>query len=152
MDYGFAIKGNNGDKISISFKNVYGFPHSTCYPGGYDTEAYIEIKSGSYQIKSTTWITTGELFELYQNFVKCNNLLSGKFNYNSYEHHLSIDIEYDMLGHVSVTGSFQENLFYENILQFEFISDQTYIPETLDSLKNIVEKYGDMNGIKKSDG
>ncbi|MBS1587933.1 MAG: hypothetical protein JSS82_20560 [Bacteroidetes bacterium] len=55
---------------------------------------------------------------------------------------------YDQLGHVDVSGSFSETNEYANELIFVFKSDQTFIANTLRELSAIVDKYGDMKGVK----
>ena len=58
-------------------------------------------------------------------------------------------ISYDNLGHLKINGSFQTNSILNNKLIFEFISDQSYISETLKNFQPIINKYGDNYGIKK---
>ncbi len=59
-------------------------------------------------------------------------------------------MEYDELGHVTIKGKFIENYMENNILNFEIVGDQTFIPSTIVELENIYKKYGDSKGIRNS--
>lgn len=144
----FSIIGENDNHIIIEFTKVFGFPEKTSHFGGYELQASLKIKSGNFNLKSSYYTSTGELFMFYEQLKKINEKVSGKANYSSYEANLKLDIEYDKLGHVNVSGSFIENTFYNNKLSFEFETDQTFITQTINDLKVIVDKYGGLKGVK----
>jgi hypothetical protein len=145
----FTVHGENGSHITISFEEVYGFPESTCHWGGYDVRTGIKIKSGNFQVDSNLWTSTGEIHGLYESLKSCNADLKGTVTYISYEGNLELKIDYDNMGHAGVSGRFSEQSQLENELRFEFNSDQTYLNSTINELRVIVDKYGDMKGIKK---
>ncbi|WP_143434986.1 WapI family immunity protein [Hymenobacter roseosalivarius] len=144
----FAIQGDSGDFLRLSFIEVYGFPNSTCPWGGYEVRATIQIKSGNYQVASTLWTSTGEIYTFFEELSKSNERLEGEARLNNYEHNLELVARYDVDGHVSVFGKFREYNSCKNELLFEFETDQTYLQATLTELKRIVAKYGGMKGIK----
>jgi hypothetical protein len=144
----FIIKGE-ADFIKITFDEIYGFPDKTCHWGGYEVRSTLEVKSGNFKVKSTLWTSTGELFNFFQGLKECNTKLSGTVIYNSYEGNLNIKASYDNLGHVNISGSFSEQNQFDNNLEFEFVSDQSFIKYSVDELELIVSKYGGMTGIKK---
>ncbi|MBW8361090.1 MAG: hypothetical protein K0M56_02750 [Kaistella sp.] len=142
----FTLKGENG-YIKIILQDVFDFPHRTCHWGGYDAKAKIEIKSGNFQVNSSFYTSTGELFLLYESLKESNELLKGKVLYKNYEENTFISLTYDNLGHIIIEGSFsEENLLY-NVLKYEFNSDQSYIKYSLLELDIIAKKYGGMKGI-----
>ena len=51
------------------------------------------------------------------------------------------------MGHVVIEGTFSEENQFNNKLDFEFNTDQSYIKYTINELENIVNKYGGMKGI-----
>jgi hypothetical protein len=144
----FIIKGGP-DYLKISFQEVFGFPESTCFSGGYDTRSIIEIKSSDFLVKSTIHVSTGELYKFYEDLVKCNQMLKGIIGFGNYEYNLNFKMQYDIDGHVSVRGNFETQNGLDNSLKFHFISDQSYMQSTLKQLQAIKERYGDMNGVKK---
>ncbi|RKR85576.1 hypothetical protein BDD43_5847 [Mucilaginibacter gracilis] len=146
MDF-FEIKGNGGH-LKITFQKVFGFPDTTTHFGGYDVEADIMMASHGFSVSSPIWVTTGELFNLYNSLSKCNSEVKGNITFENYEHNLKIDVSYDLLGHVNIKGVFKHNRELYNSLTFEFISDQSYIQSTLQQLRSIVEFYGGMKGVK----
>ncbi len=145
----FEIIGENGF-IRIYLTKVLGFPDTTSFFGGYDTESTIEIKSSSYYLKGFVWITTGNIFDFFQELEKCQKNVRGKAQLESYEQNLQLTVEYDEVGHVSVKGKFVEKYMEENILYFEIKGDQTFMNSTINELEDIHKKYGGNKGVKNS--
>lgn len=115
--------------------------------GGYDVKCALEIKSANYYVKGDLWITKEEIYNFYHHLQQCYNEVAGKVNYNSYEGNLSFQLKFDSLGHVLIKGEFREKLYVNNVLMFEFESDQSYLNSTLSELKQIVKKYGGTEGV-----
>lgn len=145
----FTISGGS-DFIEVTLEKVFGFPDTTCFWGGYDVQARIEIKSGNFGVKSGLWISTGELHDFFQQLNHSYLILTGDVSLNSYEGNLNLIAAFDGLGHVNITGSFSEQNEFANDLKFEFVSDQTFIRSTLCELEQIVLKYGDAKGINRT--
>lgn len=143
----FELKGG-GDFLKISFEEVYGFPNTTSPFGGYDTKSLLEIRSDGFQVQSTLWVSTGDIFEFYEQLSKCNEVLKGSAYFLSYEENLKFEVRYDINGGVLISGTFSKQSEIANELIFEIISDQTFIQSSLRQLKVICDKYGDMKGIK----
>lgn len=143
------IKGENG-YLKIEIQRMFGFPESTSPFGGYDTESVIEIKSSSYYIKGLIWITTGDLYSFYQELKNCQEKLKGQANLISYENNLRSTITYDGFGHAVLKGRFTEKYEEENTLEFELISDQSFLNSTILELETMIEQYGDNTGIKNN--
>lgn len=135
--------------MKVKFEEVYGFPDTTCHWGGYDTRATIEIKSNNFRVISTLYTSTGEIYQFTQQLKACNETLEGKAEFISYEGNLSIKAEYDNMGHVKISGFFNDQRELENELKFEFLSDQSYVKYAIQELDTIAMKYGAMKGIKK---
>jgi hypothetical protein len=145
----FEIIGKNGF-VRIILTRIIGFPETTSAFGGYDTESTIEIKSSNYYVKGLVWITTGNIFNFFQELEKCQKNLNGIARLESYENNLQLTIKYDETGHVVTNGKFVENYTLKNILDFEIKGDQTFMDSTVNELENIYKKYGDNKGIKTS--
>jgi hypothetical protein len=145
----FSIKGGNDNYLKFSFQEVYGFPQSTSHWGGFEVRTSLEIKSGNFSVKSTMWVSTGELYEFFKNLESANKELRGKVEFKNYERNLEFIIAYNELGHATVGGTYFDLGHLENELKFEFNTDQSYLTLTIQDLKQITLKYGDMKGIKK---
>jgi hypothetical protein len=143
----FIIQGG-ADFLKITFFKVFGFPESTCHFGGYDTQSIIEISSGNFKVRSSMYVTTGEIFEFYKKLSIANEELKGDVHFDNYEGNLSFNLRYNVNGHISIMGKYSEHSEFDNRLEFDFESDQTYIQHTLTQLRMIAVKYGDMKGIK----
>ena len=74
----FEIKGEKGF-FRISLTRIIGFPETTSAFGGYDTESTIEVKSSNYYFKGLVWITTGNIFNFFQELEKCQKNLKGMY-------------------------------------------------------------------------
>ena len=143
----FELKGDNGI-ITVGIEKTFGFPNETCFKGGYECVVGIEIKVGSYLVKSSFYTSTGELFKLYEKLKTCQTELNGIVEFDSYENNLELTIKYES-GKIGISGKYQENLATDNILEFEFNSDQSYFKNSVEQLERIFEKYGGMKGVKK---
>jgi hypothetical protein len=143
----FAIE-NGSDYLKISFAEVLGFPDSTSHFGGYDVRCCIDISSDGFVVKHEDfWTSTGVIYKFFENLSACNKALSGEVNFDTIED-LELKIKYDTLGHASIRGKFDKGGEFGNKLEFEFITDQTFIQNTLRQLSAIVQKYGGMKGVK----
>lgn len=144
----FIIKGKQGF-IRIGLNEIYGFPNETSYLGGFDVKGIVEIKSGSYFVKNAEiWFSTGQVYEFFTQLQKCYNNLKGFVTFSESENNLKINLSFNKFGQINIQGYFQEVAHHENILQFEFESEQSYFVSTLHQLKDIVDQYGDLKGIK----
>ena len=149
MEQKIEIKGEYGNFIKLHIDKIYGFPEDTSYFGGYETTSFVDIKVSNYIAKGNIWITTGDIYNFYVDLQKCQNLLKGIARLISYENNLSIQLEYNEIGHVIISGSFQEKHDERNVLNFEFSSDQTFMNSLLIDLYNIHQQYGDFRGLSK---
>ena len=148
--YAFEIAGKQGF-IRIELMEVLGFPKETSYLGGYDTKGKIEIKSGNYYVKDAElWFSTGQIYEFYKKLLKCYNELYGKISFPTSGSELRLDLEFTNLGQLNISGCYQEYPSMENILHFEFESEQSYLTTTLTELKAIVDYYGGNHGVKNN--
>src|SRR6185437_2550987 len=141
--------GDNNNFLRIELDKVYGFPNETCHFGGYDTRSNIEIRVDGFSVLAQFYISTGNIFEFYKHLLTANDNLTGIVYLRGDENDLDCQIKYNDTGHVSVTGTFSSHTYFGNSLEFDFISDQTYVRQTLIQLKVIVDKYGDMKGVKR---
>ncbi|WP_026693018.1 WapI family immunity protein [Peribacillus kribbensis] len=141
----FMIAGKQGF-IRIKFNKVHGFPEETSYLGGYDVEGNVEIKSGNYYVKDAEfWFSTGQVYQFFIQLQKCYSHLKGCVSFSD-ENTLKIDMHFNKFGGITIQGYFQETAHQENILHFEFESDQSYLVSTLQQLQNIADQYGDLKG------
>jgi hypothetical protein len=141
----FFIQADNG-QIYLEIDEAFGFPTTTCYWGGYDTQSRIEVKSGNYSVKGRVYISTGNIYNFFRQFEECYKTLRGTATLESYEKNLLITLDFDGMGHVKITGTFNE--YHDlNKLDFEMKTDQTFLADTLTSLRKIHEKFGDNKGV-----
>jgi hypothetical protein len=139
-----------GNFIELSLDEVFGFPHEICYPGGYSAWGEIDIRVEGYSVSSRIEISTGELYRFWVELKQCYDTLTGvAVLYNTYCN-LELKCQFGTKGGVSVTGKFQADQFFNNVLEFEFDVDQTYIKETLTHLKRVFNMFGDEKGVQNA--
>lgn len=143
----FLLKAENGF-VRIALKDIFGYPNETCHWGGYDSKSTIEIVCSNYNVLGELFISTGEVYTFYQSLLKCYESLSGEAYLRSYESNLELKLEFDNLGHVLISGTFQEKHMDMTELKFELTTDQSYLTQTLIELSGIYDKYGDNSGVK----
>jgi hypothetical protein len=144
----FSIKGENGS-IQLIINEIDGFPHTTFYTGGYEVSGVCIINAGhqTYYSKSELYYSTGELYSFYEQLKTCQEKLSGTAKFVNFENNLELECSYcDNSGHVKITGKFIANPSLHNVLEFEILSDQSYINEALTCLKKIVDIFGNDKG------
>lgn len=144
----FFIKGDT-DFLNITLDQVQGYPDSTSHLGGYAVRASLKIKCGPFQVHTLIESSTGLFYQLLQQLKECQANLEGDIYFYSAEHAFNLFIGYDKTGQVIVSGRYIEEGSLKNQLQFEFLSDQSFLSSTIQELEGIAEKYGDSDGIKK---
>lgn len=145
----FVVRGNQGCFIRITIDDVYGFPNTTSHFGGYDAKGIAEIKSGNYYVKGELWFSTGEIYEFYNQLVRCWTDLEGVATFWTSETNLKLEVKFNNRGHVVIVGYFKEFALRDNELKFEIESNQSFFQETLDGLRAIVNDYGNLKGIHR---
>jgi len=139
---------NGPDFLKLTIAQIHGFPQILSPFGGYDIECEVDIKSRGFSATGKIWCTTAVLHQFYEKLKDSNAQLTGEFSFdNNYERDLKFSIKYDDLGHVAVEGSFVEQHDCTNQLEFEFLSDQTFVQKTLLQLSTIIATYGGMKGV-----
>lgn len=153
MDYPIKVFeiGSGQEYIKLEILEVFGFPKDTSFRGGYDIRCNLEIKASVYTCCTENYFTaTGALYDFYVALQDCYDKLNGKAIYSVYypENNLVFEVEFDR-GQVKIEGTYQDNPAIENVLKFEFGSDQSYFKQVLSDLKRIILTFGDKKGINK---
>mgnify|MGYP003315649855 CR=1 FL=1 len=135
--------------LRIDIVEVFGFPDKTSFKGGYDIKCNLEIVSNVYCVRTNNYYSsTSVLYNFYNELKKCYETINGKVQYVDYtENKLIFDVIFKN-GKVVITGRYEEDSSTNNILNFEFLSDQSYFPKVLDDLKVVIDKFGNNQGIK----
>lgn len=140
----FCLNGYHGEKISLELNKVIGFPDQTSIEGGYDIICTLKIDSGCYHVEhDKLFSATGALYRFCNELKHCYNDLSGSAEYHLlYENDLIIHVEMTIGGHAVVSGTFQERPDRDNILRFEFDTDQTCLLSVIQDIEYLKEQYG----------
>lgn len=148
----FCLNGYNGEKISLELNEVIGFPDNTSIEGGYDIVCTLIIDSGCYHIEhDRLYSATGALYRFCKELYACYSGLFGAAKYHLlYENDLSFKVEMTTGGHAIVSGIFQECPGKQNILQFEFDTDQSCLLSVIQDIESLKTHYGDMDGLRNN--
>ena len=143
----FKIYTNDGF-VRIQLAKVFGYPNETCHWGGYDTQSQLEIKSQGLTVLTNLYISTGELYNFYEQLSNAYNSLTGTANLSSYEGNLNLSLTFDNLGHANINAEYREYIEPSYSVKFNMETDQSYLKETVSELERIYQKYGNSIGVK----
>lgn len=135
-----SIKGETGF-IKIVFDEGYWFPEIKNFSDWYDVKTLIEVKSSDFHVNSTFWTCMAELRDFFQQITECNTTLQGTAILNAHESDIEITVTYGSRGQVNIKGKVSD---WNNELKFEFLSDQSYIKNSIDEHQLIDKKYSRM--------
>jgi len=141
------IEGKNG-YIKVCLERLFEFPNNTGLSGGYDGKWKLEIKSSNYYVNGEIYVSTGEIYKFYCSLKECYNNLNGTAELLTYEDNIQLSVKFDKFGHAVIFGEYVEKVDEDNKLVFEIISDQSYMLKAVNDLEKLVNKYGDLKGIK----
>lgn len=146
----FCLNGYNGEKIRLDLNEVIGFPNNTSIEGGYDIICTLVIDSGCYHIEhDRLYSATGTLYRFSKGLDACYTDLFGSGEYHClYENDLTFKVEMTNGGHAIVTGVFKERPDKQNVLQFEFDTDQSRLLSVIQDIESLKVKYGGMEGLR----
>lgn len=138
------IQGENG---FVNFTEIEVWHNSTCYKGGYDGIWEIHLKSDNYVVKDKIYISTGELYILGEQIRKIYLELDGKAELDTAEHDFNVIMQINKLGQVLMTGFYKAHPDRDTSLEFEIITNQSFLKSSIEQFHSLIKKYGDLKGI-----
>ena len=128
----FTIKNENS---FIEFKDVKYLDDSQ------DFQFFINSKCGNFVIENKiAWVNKNELLNFYKQLQYCYENIHGEVESNfEYDEEIKIKISFKNLGQVYVECEFFEYGEYQQKCHIEFQTDQTFILQTLNELKEILD-------------
>lgn len=148
--YLFCLNGYNGERLSMEFNEIFGFPDNISYDGGYDMVCTLKIDAGCFHVESENlYSATGALYRFCDELKVCYDKLHGTAEYRMLlEDDLSFKIAMTNGGRAFVKGTFQERRHDQNnVLHFEFDTDQSCFFSVIQDIEKLKEKYGDEKGM-----
>jgi len=145
----FCLKGSTGnEKIEIIIEDIFGFPHETCYDGGYDFRGIANVHIGNFKVNDApVFCSTGALYRLLMSLKQCYQSLEGTASlFHSLENNLTFVLSMTKLGHAVIEGEYQEISHVNTKLVFEMETDQTCILSTINELQTIENLFGNEFG------
>lgn len=112
----------------------------------------MEISAGIYTVRTRNYYTaTSALYDFYIALQECYNNLCGKATYSVRcpENDLVFEVKFNKKGSVYIEGKYQDNPPINNVLYFEFDTDQSYFKEVLSDLKKVFLIFDDRRGAKQ---
>ncbi|WP_299117242.1 hypothetical protein [uncultured Winogradskyella sp.] len=131
----FEICGENAS-ISIRIDEVFENSSNRIT----DFRVQIKIEINSYSVNSHFYISLFELRNFHAKLVACQSSLNGIAVFDSREDNLELEVIYNN-GKANISGKYQEYLGVDNILEFDFLSDQSYLKKSVDQLDAILQNY-----------
>lgn len=136
------IGNQNNDHLEIE---ILGRMHPDCkdYYDGNWLSCKIYVKAGFFvgKLDGGVCLRTDEFESFFDNIKFLHESLKGKAEYSSMEDWLKFEVSGDGLGHMLVKGHIIDNYCGGNRLNFTINFDQTSLPETINGLKSLLDKY-----------
>ncbi len=108
--------------------------------GGYWLSVAIEIILDGYHASiGGTHMVTGDLNKFRSQVIKMYEEMKGFADLNAIEELITLRAELDKTGHVLWKGQTRYPIGVGNVLQFQFHSDQSYLPELISQLNSIMD-------------
>lgn len=128
----FTIRNENS---FIEFRN------DKFYEDSQDFEFCVDAKCGNFVIENKiVWAHKNELLNFYKQLQDCYNKLKGEVESEfEYDEEMKVKLSFNNLGQVDVECDFFEYSEYQQKCHIEFGTDQTFILQTLNELKEILK-------------
>lgn len=136
----FEISCSTKDRIALT---VHGYER-TASGELYDDNwlsVTIEICCGAFSGQFSAAIMSFELIEFLDQLIILHQDLKGKAIFATLEGQLEICAACDKLGNIQITGFAMDTIGIGNKLNFQFKIDQTYLPKTINQLKEITKAF-----------
>jgi hypothetical protein len=133
----FSFIGENG-LISIVINEVSEYPQYDCT----DLNCTIEIKASDYFVKGSIRFDIKELKFLLNQLQTCYEKVSGVAELSDeVGTYFNIKVLFENGGHVRITGLYKAKAYEANRLEFDIVTDQSYISSTILEMKSIINRY-----------
>ncbi|WP_420580849.1 WapI family immunity protein [Reichenbachiella sp.] len=101
----------------------------------------VELKSGAFSGNFNGEFMVDDFKSFSQQLQNLYKTLKGTANFNCLEDYVNIVVTGDGIGHLSAKCVVTDSPFPLNSLQFELEFDQTYLPNIINDLDQIVSKF-----------
>jgi len=109
----------------------------------------IHISSGGFTGRTSACLRADEFKSFLEELEALNKTLEGTAKYTSLEEWIEMEIVGDGKGHLVARGYIIDRHCEPNTLNFWIDFDQTYLPQTLDGLRQLLKKYPVLGTEKK---
>ncbi|UOE95406.1 hypothetical protein [Alkalihalobacillus sp. LMS39] len=131
-----------GEETKVEI-NVFSreYPNSSDYWDGNWLIANVKIDIPGYSVDFDGSVRTDEIQDFYSGLKAMEQNLLGKATLKTIEDFIHFECEINKLGHIHWSGETCYPIGSRAILQFEFVSDQTYLQRLLQELKQMLDEY-----------
>jgi hypothetical protein len=140
MPHQFKIGGNDDEFLELT---VTGYERPLS--GEYDDDNWLNttviVKARGFQGKATPSLQTWDLSAFLKELIALNQTLTGTATINPIEDQLSLSVECDKQGHVTVSGYLLDTSMYRYRLTFTFEIDQTFLTQTIQDLREVCDAF-----------
>lgn len=117
------------------------FPNANEYWDGNWCNCYVEfnfcIFKGSFKVS----LRSDEFRNFYNQIKTLYDNLSGNAKFKTLENQVLIELEGNIKGEIKISGHLMDEAGIGNKLNFHFTIDQTYLPQILLQIENILKNY-----------
>ena len=138
-EFKIASKGSS-DYIMVKVLSRQ-YPGATEYNDANWLCSEVKVVAGGFKANVSGYLVADEFPPFRDGLEKLNKTLAGKVEYYTLEDWLSIKIEGDGKGHISLEAELLDKPGSDNRLTFSFELDQTFLPEIIRGLGQVISQY-----------
>jgi len=148
MDHEIILSGIRDEGIRINIEKIHTNPDLKL-TGYEDCFGTISIRAGYFSTSEPgpLWTSMNALAQFCRELDACWHTLSGDAGHATYENNLMLTLSMTEHGHGIVRGSYHPDFTTDNILQFSFETDQTYLAQTIRCLRHFLNSAADSTTI-----
>lgn len=117
------------------------YPHSSDYWDGNWVSSHVIINIPGYYVNFYASLRTDEIRDFVKDLKLMKKHLSGKAKLVNLDTYIHFECEMDKLGHINWSGETCYPAGSGAVLNFEFVSDQSYLEELIKELDDITYVY-----------
>ena len=117
------------------------FEFNKFFDDSQDFEFNVNAKSGCFIVQNKiVWVHKNDLFNFYKKLQDCYDKLQGEVESKfEYDEEIKLKLSFNKLGQVKVECAFFDYSEFSGKCYMEFVTDQTFIAESLKELKEILK-------------
>lgn len=143
QEHQFSIAGDDGDRLDVTIKETHNYENKSYN----NSDLIIGVSSRGFKGAVQVSVGLDALRAFLQELQICHSELKGTVRWGDCRQQgFSIEIEFQTRGSVRIFVSlrrisYQRHRTLQNLLEVEFMTDQTYLKRTIEQLRSLLQDH-----------